>query len=112
MWTFELRVTDGGLVSETVYSNVVHVRVVSPLIILSAYSGKVGSAVKVIGLGWVPGSTVTITLGGVTETNCLVSNFGTFSCGFNVPHVTAGTRTLAARDINGNSASVDFKVRS
>ena len=95
-------------------SNSSQVRAAAPSITPTPSSGPLGTSVTVAGSGFATSSTVTITLGGVSQTTspspCSTSGSGAISCSFTVPESSAGTRIITATDSHGNTASAAFTV--
>ena len=84
-----------------------------PVIILDPISGPVGTSVDIIGTGFSPNSTVTITFGGSTVTTTpfplKTNNTGEFSANFAVPESSNGPQPLVASQ-GANTASKTFIV--
>jgi hypothetical protein len=85
--------------------------VTKPTIDVTPLSGPRGMLVTVMGSGWVPNSTVTITFGTTTKTASVDGN-GNFGAGINVPNVPdAGVYDIDAMDQYCNTATtVKFTV--
>lgn len=83
-------------------------------IVLSPTTGPVGTAVQIIGSGFLASNPITITFENVvvatTPASITSTVYGGFTASFNVTAVAPGARTVKALDNTGGSATATFTV--
>lgn len=107
--TYTIKVSDGTNVKDADFT-VTTSATISP-VTTTASPGHVGDNITVSGVGFMAGSTLTITYDNTTEASTTVASDGTFSVTFPAPASLKGAHTVTASD-NVSSIPLTFVMES
>jgi len=83
---------------------------VTPNLLASTYSVKVGDTVTVYGTGFTASTSVNVTIDATSITSAYSDTTGSFNASFTVPSIAAGAHTVTATDSLGQTYPVSITV--